>query len=305
MANTATVEHSTENLWGGGRQPFGADYGKLMMWFFLLSDALTFSGFLAAVGFMRFKYAETWPIAEDVFTHFPFLHGNHPLLYVALMTFILILSSVTMVMAVNAGHHMQKKSVIMWMGLTIIGGFMFLGSQAWEWAHFISGDKGAVQIENGTVLLVSTTEGEIISLHELIVGEPDHHGEHLQFKTSAMREAFEKNSDLTLKYPGKEQTLLARGEALEMIKNAEVIQGANLVENEYGAPLFGDFFFFVTGFHGFHVFSGVVINIIIFINVIMGTYEKRGHYEMIEKVGLYWHFVDLVWVFVFTFFYLV
>ena len=68
---------------------------------------------------------------------------------------------------------------------------------------------------------------------------------------------------------------------------------------------FADFFFFITGFHGFHVFSGVVINVIIFFNVILGTYERRGHYEMVEKVGLYWHFVDLVWVFVFTFFYLV
>ena len=62
---------------------------------------------------------------------------------------------------------------------------------------------------------------------------------------------------------------------------------------------------FITGFHGFHVFSGVILNIIIFINVLLGTYEKRGHYDMVEKVGLYWHFVDLVWVFVFTFFYLV
>ena len=54
-----------------------------------------------------------------------------------------------------------------------------------------------------------------------------------------------------------------------------------------------------------HVFSGVAFLIVILINVIKGTYEKRGHYEMVEKVGLYWHFVDLVWVFVFTFFYLV
>jgi cytochrome c oxidase subunit 3 len=64
-------------------------------------------------------------------------------------------------------------------------------------------------------------------------------------------------------------------------------------------------FFFITGFHGFHVFTGVLINIIIFFNVLLGTYEKRKSYEMVEKVGLYWHFVDLVWVFVFTFFYLV
>jgi len=55
----------------------------------------------------------------------------------------------------------------------------------------------------------------------------------------------------------------------------------------------------------FTFFSGIIFNIIVFFNVIVGTYEKRGHYEMVEKVGLYWHFVDLVWVFVFTFFYLV
>jgi len=83
------------------------------------------------------------------------------------------------------------------------------------------------------------------------------------------------------------------------------VEGANLSQNEYGVPLFADFFFFITGFHGFHVLSGIIINIIIFFNVVIGTYERRGSYEMVEKVGLYWHFVDLVWVFVFTFFYLV
>ena len=81
--------------------------------------------------------------------------------------------------------------------------------------------------------------------------------------------------------------------------------GANLTQNQYGPPLFADLFFFITGFHGLHVTSGVIINIIIFYNVVMGVYEKVGHYEMVEKVGLYWHFVDLVWVFVFTLFYLI
>ena len=103
-----------------------------------------------------------------------------------------------------------------------------------------------------------------------------------------------------------EKTLLDRKQSLAKILEAnQVVEGANLVHNEYGHRLFADFFFFITGFHGFHVFSGVVINIIIFFNVILGTYQRRGHYEMVEKVGLYWHFVDLVWVFVFTFFYLV
>jgi ATP-dependent exoDNAse (exonuclease V) beta subunit len=84
-----------------------------------------------------------------------------------------------------------------------------------------------------------------------------------------------------------------------------VVFGANMQRNEYGPQQFAQFFFFITGFHGFHVFSGVVINIIIFLGVLRGVYHTRGHYEMVEKTGLYWHFVDLVWVFVFTFFYLV
>ena len=78
--------------WKGNDKPFAASYGKLMMWFFLITDTLTFSAFLAAYGFSRFKYQDSWPNPEDVFTHFPFLHGDHPLLFVALMTFILIMS---------------------------------------------------------------------------------------------------------------------------------------------------------------------------------------------------------------------
>jgi cytochrome c oxidase subunit 3 len=104
----------------------------------------------------------------------------------------------------------------------------------------------------------------------------------------------------------KKKTILSREESLVRLKEAaHVVEGANLIRNEYGSKLFADFFFFITGFHGFHVFSGVIINIIIFFNVLLGTYEKRKSYEMVEKVGLYWHFVDLVWVFVFTVFYLV
>ena len=100
---------------------------------------------------------------------------------------------------------------------------------------------------------------------------------------------------------------LSNEESIKYLKEhaTKVLLGAELEHNEYGIQLFADYFFFITGFHGFHVFSGVIILIIILINVIKGTYEKRRHYEMVEKVGLYWHFVDLVWVFVFTFFYLV
>ncbi len=261
---TAEVQ---KNMWGGGKKPLIASYGKLMMWFFLMTDALTFSAFLGAYGFQRFVHADAWPIADEVFTHFPFLHGEYPMLFVALMTFILIMSSVTMVLAVHHGHRMNKKGVLLWLGLTIVGGIIFLGSQAWEWSHFIHGTyEGALLGADGSIAhFVNGSVDEIMRHGQLISGQ----------------------------------------DALDFIASAKEITGANLINNEYGHPLFADFFFFITGFHGFHVFSGVVLLIIIFINVLRDTYEKRGHYEMVEKVGLYWHFVDLVWVFVFTFFYLV
>jgi cytochrome c oxidase subunit 3 len=126
---------------------------------------------------------------------------------------------------------MDQKGVQKWLGLTVIGGAIFLGSQAWEWYTFIVGD--------GTVEGMST-----------LWNNP-----HLP-----------DNPDI----------------------------------NTYT-----NFFFFITGFHGFHVFTGVIINLLVYLKVKKGVYQERGHYEMVEKVGLYWHFVDLVWVFVFTFFYLV
>ena len=102
MNTTISTSPSNDSTWEGGNRPFRASYGKLMMWFFIVSDALTFSGFLAAYGFSRFKYIDYWPIADEVFTHVPFLHGQElPMIYVAFMTFILIMSSVTMVLAVD------------------------------------------------------------------------------------------------------------------------------------------------------------------------------------------------------------
>ncbi|NND16710.1 MAG: cytochrome oxidase subunit III [Eudoraea sp.] len=316
---------SEENVWGGGNRPLGASYGKLMMWFFIVSDALTFSGFLAAYGFSRFKFIETWPIADEVFTHVPFFHGNYPMYYVAFMTFILIMSSVTMVLAVDAGHRMIQKKVVLYMFLTVIGGLIFVGSQAWEWATFIRGDYGALETKGGRVLqFVKADTGERAALADFSVALEEERitqlkNEGVWFEDESSLSSYSVNEVIaglkadnnilvrteTINEDG-EKTLLSRSESLDKVNDAvRVVEGANLVRNEYGSRLFADFFFFITGFHGFHVFSGVVINLIIFFNVILGTYERRGHYEMVEKVGLYWHFVDLVWVFVFTFFYLV
>ncbi len=343
MGATVTTANKTENTWGGGNEPMGASYGKMMMWFFIVSDALTFSGFLAAYGFSRFKFINNWPIADEVFTHFPFMHGvEAPMYYVALMTFILIFSSVTMVLAVDAGHQMKQKKVAFYMLLTIVGGLIFVGSQAWEWKNFIKGEYGAVETKGGSIIQFVNKEGERVKLESFAVHLPDQredltrsHGRWFMeseeslasYSVAEVQAGFKAHPELLVRtekiyrdteedrnnkslQPGlnsnKHREILTRSESEIMVGNAHiVVEGANLKRNEYGSKLFADFFFFITGFHGFHVFSGVIINIIIFFNILLGTYEKRKTYEMVEKVGLYWHFVDLVWVFVFTFFYLV
>ncbi len=255
MAHSTAATAPVQSAWDGGVSPMSVSYGKLMMWFFLLSDAFTFSGLLITYGLVRsshqayngataaFKFShDYWPVPERVYEAVPFFHGvTLPLVFVGIMTFVLIMSSVTMVLAVEAGHRMDRTAVEKWMLWTILGGITFLSCQAWEWTHFIVGTDAGTTIK------------------EFVNGE-----------------------------------LVTR-----------VIHGANLHENQYGPPDFADFFFFITGFHGFHVFSGVLFNFLIYYNTVTGVYDRRGHYEMVEKVGLYWHFVDLVWVFVFTFFYLV
>lgn len=224
---SVAVREPKRSSWAGGYSPFKVEYGKLMMWFFLLSDSFTFGALL--ISYLTTRFATMgWPDPNKVFNKYP-LGGesNSPLVFVSIMTFILIISSVTMVLAVQSGKEMNKKAVMKYLLLTIIGGLLFLSCQAWEWTHLYR--EGAWWGRNP--------------------------------------------------FPNFDGSL--------------------------SSPNFTNFFFTITGFHGFHVFSGVIINIVMLIMTACNTFEKRGHYLMIEKAGLYWHFVDLVWVFVFTLFYLV
>lgn len=211
MSTTTTLEQPRTGTWDGGNEPMKASYGKLMMWFFLLSDTFTFGAFLTTYGLIRHRHeaytgaAESftfstayWPIPEKVFNAFPGFHGvNLPLAFVALMTMILILSSVTMVLAVEAGHRMDKNDVQKWLLWTILFGSTFVACQAWEWTHFITGTEEGLLLPDGSRFF-----------------------------------------------------------------------GANLAMNQYGPVLFADLFFFITGFHGTHVVSGIVLLIIIFINTV-------------------------------------
>ena len=190
--------------WGGGRSPFGTSWSKFMMWIFIISDALTFAAFLIAYGFMR-RISPEWPKQTEVFN----------MVLITFMTFVLISSSAVMAMAVAAARASNPKLAVRFLALTIVGGFIFLGCQAFEWTHFIR-------------------------------------------------------------------------------------EGATLTHNPFGVPQFAASFFVITGFHGFHVLSGVTILAIVALRAAMGKYSADG----VENAGLYWHFVDVVWVFVFAFYYL-
>ena len=194
-----------ESPWDGGVSPFAVSWRKLMLWLFIVTDALLFAGFLAGYGFVRLA-SPSWPVRSDVF-HLDFI---------ALMTFTLISSSATMATAVGAARQGHSKVVLRFVLLTILGGLAFLGMQAYEW------------------------------------------------------------------------TTLIRA-------------GARLYTNPWGVPHFSASFFLITGFHGSHVLSGVIILSIVALRTAIG----RSRAEGVELAGLYWHFVDLVWVFIFTLFYLI
>jgi len=115
-----------EASWQGGVSPFGVSWQKLMMWFFLVTDALLFAGFLAAYGFVRLASPE-WPIRSHVFS----------LPFIGLMTFVLITSSATMATAVGAAQRNDLKLARKFVLLTAVGGLFFLGCQAKEWTGLI------------------------------------------------------------------------------------------------------------------------------------------------------------------------
>lgn len=184
--------------------PFGAaGAGKVGMWIFLVTDALTFGGLLIAYASLR-AWAATWPQPASVL--------NIPL--TAFNTFLLICSSVSMVLAVQSAEEEDRASTLKWLLATVAGGALFLVIQAYEYHHLIG-------------------------------------------------------AGLTLR-----------------------------------SSVFGATFYTLTSFHGCHVFSGVVYLSVMALGVSRGRFV--GHQDQrIEIAGLFWHFVDLIWILIFTFVYLI
>jgi cytochrome c oxidase subunit 3 len=175
---------------------FSVPAKKMAMWLFIIADSATFAGCLVAYGFIR-NATPDWPR--------PF----HGITNVALMTLILLTSSLTMLIAVRSAHAGDKPKTFRWIMITAVAGLMFAALHLKEWAGMIS-------------------------------------------------------------------------------------EGATLFHNPWGTPLFSSLFFSVTGLHLLHVTGGVIALIAVGIRYQGGRYRA----DDIEVTGLYWHFVDLVWMFV-------
>jgi cytochrome c oxidase subunit 3 len=201
-AKAATMD----SVWQGGGSPYAIGSKKFGMWLFIISDALTFSALLVAYTYVRLATPE-WPK--------PF-HFSPSIIFSSVMTFCLLSSSLTMVMAVHSMNHGNRKATVGWILATIAGGLAFVGLHFTEW--------------------------------------------------------------------------------LNLINNEHVTPFGN----EWGVPLFGGTFFALTGLHMTHVVIGVIYLGIIAFAVGRGKFK----YEDVEVSGLYWHFVDLVWMFIFPLVYL-
>ncbi len=204
MADTH-VEMTTAG-WSGGAAPYAVNSKKLGMWLFIISDALTFSALLVAYSYVRMANKD-WPTPFEMW---PAIGGA------TIMTFCLLSSSVTMVMAVRAAHAGLRSLAAKWLGATMLGGLAFVVLHMREWLHLIE-------------------------------------------------------------------------------------EGVTPFHNPWGSGLFGATFFTLTGLHMTHVICGVI-----YLGIVATGFGLRGKFESIdvEVSGLYWHFVDLVWMFIFPLVYL-
>ena len=215
MEQATSLEH-TEDVYEPSLTP--DSLGKLGMWIFLIGDTMSFGALLAAYAAIRAGAgAIGWVPPSEILG----------IELTAFMTFLLICSSVTMVKALESIQKGKVSRMCDYLGLTILGGIIFLGLQVYEWHHLIHEELTLIDIPKHGL------SGDPIS----------------------------------------------------------------------GSKLFGPTFYAITGFHGLHVTGGVIYLAVILRNGWCGRYTAEFNHE-VEIVGLYWHFVDLIWIMVFTFIYL-
>jgi cytochrome c oxidase subunit 3 len=206
MSSHASAVNPAGSVWEGGQSPYATNSKKFGMWLFLISDSLTFSAMLFAYTYSRVTNPD-WPKPFDF---------SPAVIFSTVMTFCLLSSSLTMVLAVHSMNQGDRKATVRWILATMVGGGAFVVLHMSEWLKLIN-------VEHVTPL-----------------------------------------------------------------------------NNPWGVPLFGGTFFALTGLHMTHVVCGLIYLAIIATGVGRGKFKA----EDVEVSGLYWHFVDLVWMFIFPLVYL-
>ena len=202
MSDAAAIDAAAE----AAESPLTPEsWGKLGMWVFLAADAMSFGGLIVGYALLRHASANWPPPAQTLGINLT-----------AFMTFLLIVSSVTMVLSLSAIQNGDMRRFKKFLLLTILGGLLFLGCQAYEWTHLLTKRLPEIGIS-------------------------------------------------------------------------------------FSSHLFATTFFVLTGFHGMHVTGGVLYNSCVLAACLRGRYGAKH----VEIAGLYWHFVDLVWILIFTFVYLI
>ncbi len=285
--------------------------GKLAMWLFLVTEIMFFTGLIGTYIVLRNGQAgSAWPIPEQV----------HLLEWVgAVNTFVLICSSLTVVLAHFAISHGNVKQAASYLGVTLALGVVFLGIKAWEYKAKFDHDLLPGHIfEPADVLSPTGRDGPAYIAHvKTQLNEIVNHPNDYEAKAVADCQALltELNSRVV---PAREVFQKVQGrERLESHlfsqEHSEQATGAALLEKYPELPikhiipygnLWASCYFAMTGFHALHVFGGLVVFVIILLMAALGRLGRQ-HESMIELTGLYWHFVDIVWIFLFPLVYLI
>jgi cytochrome c oxidase subunit 3 len=270
--------------------------GKLAMWIFLATEIMFFTGLIGTYIVLRNgtpTTSDAWPIPEQV----------HLIEWVgALNTFVLICSSVTVVLAHYSLTHGKNSRAVQYVGVTLALGTVFLVIKGFEYNAKFQHDILPGHVfdkldgRRGTEY-VTAVRGQL----QHIVEHPEQAGPVLADCQTLLTklELKDGRSAITPVELGKQvgELMEKHGDYLEShhLHLSPVIPWGNLWASCY---------FAMTGFHALHVFGGLVVFGIILVMAMLGRLGVQ-HALFLELTGLYWHFVDIVWIFLFPLLYLV
>jgi cytochrome c oxidase subunit 3 len=282
--------------------------GKLAMWLFLVTEIMFFTGLIGTYIVLR----NGQPNPTDPWNRWPRPHDVHLIEWLgAFNTFVLICSSLTVVLAHWAISRGEVAKATKFIAVTLLLGVVFLGVKAYEY-----NSKFTHEILPGHIFdRVGITPGEGPSNNqqaakylkrvrddlEKITNKPEHQGKAVEMCAALLEKMKAKDADyqrnLSVREVAEEVHKIhkqAEEEGHELHLTA-VIPWGNMWASCY---------FAMTGFHALHVFGGLVVFVIILAMAVMGKLTTK-HESMLEVTGLYWHFVDIVWIFLFPLLYLV